>query len=145
MVELMNSNIIVTKNKNQVYGIRFFATIHTIVWVIAFITYTEIFKHIIFLFFPTFVLMLCLLLHYETWQISFSSKSISKKTFLRKTKTYLYSQLKETAMMYSLSGCGYCIVIKFDDGKQFRFRLNDVNGIKAKNKLLSHCSIRMVK
>ena len=141
----MSRDIIVSKNKNQVHGIRVFFIIYIIGLIITSTIYIEIFKHIIFLFFPTFVLTLCLLLYYETWQISFSSKGISKRIFWRKTKIYLYSQLNEVTMMYFLSERSYCIVIKFADGKKIRFRLNDENAIKAKNKLLSHCSIRMVK
>jgi hypothetical protein len=57
----------------------------------------------------------------------------------------LYSQLKEAFIIYSMADNGYSIIIKFFDGKQFRFSLNDENAIKAKKELLKHCSIRIVK
>lgn len=61
-------------------------------------------------------------LYYQMWSISFSERQITIKRFLRKVKTYTYSQIK--------------------DGRSFLFRLEDENAKNALKIIQTHSSLR---
>lgn len=85
--------------------------------------------------------VLCVLLYYETWQVSFSQKEITIKCIFRRTKSYTYFQISDGYIAYSRTE-KYHIFLLFNDNKGLQFRLDDKNAEAALRHIQKHRSLR---
>lgn len=132
----MKKAIIVKKNQNHIYGLRFLAVFFLASVGVA----MALWGYFALLCLPAVLPVLVMLLYYETWQISFSSNAISKRIFFRNSGTYSYAQLSDVVMLYSSKEHEYIRMI-FKDGKKWSFRLEDQNANQAVSRITSHRSI----
>lgn len=79
-------------------------------------------------------------LYLETWQISFSSKSIQHKIFWQIVCEYSYHRLTDAEVRYSYTNHEYVTLI-FREKKNLHFRLKDENALKALKIVSSHKSV----
>ena len=80
-----------------------------------------------------------LLFYFESWAIVFRGKETQKRCWGRQ-KSYTWTEIQEVAALRSATEGPY-VLIRFRDGKKFRFRLEDENGIKAVALIKKHTSI----
>ena len=80
-----------------------------------------------------------LLFYFESWAIVFRGKEIQKRC-LGHQRSYTWTEIQEVAAYRSATE-GPFVSIRFRDGKKFRFRLEDENGLKAVALIKKHTSI----
>lgn len=136
----MIKEIIVRKNRTQRLGI-----------LIVFLLMVSFSIYISILFYPVYYFgllsiigtlpVLCIFLYYDTWQISFSTKSITVKSLFRKTQSYTYHQISDGYIADSYTLYQY-VSLSFMDKRKLRFRMEDENASKAVQIIQAHRSLR---
>lgn len=136
----MKETITVRKNIHERGLVRWSCIVYLIsVIVLVFMANQSWFPILIVCMIPL-VWMLVLLIHFETWKITFSKSYICKSSFFSKQK-HSYISIRYAQTGWSYTERKY-IMIVFDDGKKITFRMNDENAKKAIIKILRYCSIR---
>ncbi len=87
------------------------------------------------------LILLPLLLYYETWQLTFDHTGIHKRVFWFHAGSHSWHQIKEVRAFWSYTEKS-CIRILFTDGESIRFRKNDSSADKAIKWIQSHHSIQ---
>ena len=131
-------SIIVRKSKMQRNCFRFF-----LFWPLSALL-LSIFYHkytLLLVFFPIALTFTIILIYMESWQIVFSSNSVTRKVFLFTVGHYSYSVLNDVCLLYSLTDHEY-VVLSFANNKCIRFRMKDENASKALKLIRSHKSVR---
>ncbi|MBQ7291045.1 MAG: hypothetical protein IJW76_04890 [Clostridia bacterium] len=140
----MQKTVIVRKNKNHLYAVRFFSLVFVAVCLIITLEIKQNAGYIELLCSIFLVPSLIIWIYYETWKISFSSEKICKKCFFF-TSVFEWKALKSVKQEYLFSKNGECIRMFFADGKSLCFKMKNRNAEKAKKIILSHCNIQIEK
>ncbi|MBQ8404703.1 MAG: hypothetical protein IJX55_09850 [Clostridia bacterium] len=140
----MQKTVIIRKNKNHLYAVRFFALVFVTVSLIITFGAKQNAGYGALLCSIFLVPALIIWIYYETWKISFSNEKISKKCFFF-TSVFEWRSLRRVKQEYLFSEKGECIQMFFADGKNLCFKMKDQNAEKAKKIILSHCNIQIEK
>ena len=136
----MKKSIIIKKNKNHIYGIRFAVALFIIAAVFAVISVGEGSVYLALVFAVLFLPAILLAGYCETWRIDLGEKITARIFFI--ARTYEWRELKETKRYYSLSQKGETVIMLFKSGKSLRFCLKDQNAEEAVKLILKHCNIQ---
>lgn len=140
----MKTAITVRKNKNRRIGICIFTVCFLSIVGFLIVCAKNAYGYIALLCTPLVLLSVVLLLYFETWEITFFSDRIIKKSFLFTMGSYSYYQIKDITVSHSFTEYSH-IIIALINGKTISFRIDDDNANKAMARLSSHHSIRIIR
>lgn len=136
----MKKTVVVRKKATQRYGI--------LILYLAMICFSVLFSILIsplhyygLLLLIGTIPVLCVWIYYQMWSISFSARHITIKCFLRKSRTYAYSQITDGYISNSYTLHRY-VFLKFCDKQSCRFRMEDENLEAALKIIQAHRSLR---
>ena len=136
----MKKSIIVKKNKNHIYGIRFALALFIIAAVFAVISVGEGGLYLTLVFAVLLLPFALFAIYLEAWRIDFGEKITARTLFF--VRAYEWRELKETKRYYSFSQKGETVIMLFKSEKSLRFCLKDQNAEEAVKLILKHCNIQ---
>ena len=103
------------------------------------IALTRDFRPVLVMLVLTLLPMIVMLYYFETWSVVLHKNELQLRSWGR-LRSYTWSDVAE---VYSFRAAteGPYVRIRFRDGKQFRFRMEDENGFKAVGVIMKHTSI----
>ena len=131
--------IIVKKNRYHRYLFRFVAVIILCVMLVSLVVPSDN-RFLVAMVFPISVPSLLTWVYYEMWELYFFKDKIKKRSFLRKTQCFLYSQIESISLKYSYTNHGYVNIV-FLDGRNLTFQLKDDHARQGIKVLRAHHSI----
>ena len=132
------NQIVVRKQKSHRMGIRFLFLLDCLAFCILLWVVRD-YRPGLLMFVLTQLPMMGLLVYFETWSIVFRQNEIRKSCWGRQ-RGYAWTEVREAVSCRSATEGPY-ILIRFRDGKHFRFRLEDENGAGAVGLIMKHTSI----
>ena len=132
----------ITVRKNIKYRIGMYILFVCIVLFSLFCS-VKIDRYVMLSLLPEVVILFISLMYYETWKICLLPDRICKNIFFLTLGNYSYFDIKNITQNYSYTEGKYIRII-FQNGKSFRFRLEDENADKAIKRILSYHTIQIL-
>ena len=103
------------------------------------IALTRDFRPVLVMLALTLLPMIVMLYCFETWSVVLHKNELQLRSWGR-LRSYTWSDVAEVSSFRAATEGPY-VRIRFRDGKQFRFRMEDENGFKAVGVIMKHTSI----
>lgn len=126
----------VKKNKMQRIGLRIFTLFSVFFIIVPIICWKQPWEYMVLIFLPYDIMLLGILLYYETWSISFFSDRMCKKVFFFTTRTYYYNMIQAAYIFRGL------LVIKFKDKRKFYIQSDCEQLSDAMERIERYCRIQ---